>query len=741
MVALDSIAGPGGDSAARALTRRLGCPAALRCAAVWAALFAAAAVGAVVTPSASYATTIEPGPVPAAPGLPDGRMYELVSPAQKNGNEAGVIPESEDAYGAADADGTRVLYAGTGPIGEARSGVDNFSVSERSASGWLTRAALPPPVAPLQLQDPVASIDPTSLLSSSDLTKVAFTARDPFAPSHLNFANPAFSFSSTYLTEVGGAATWIGAATVERPVPALEEVQSPSNLALVGASADLGTVYFEYYGTLVSEDAPRLPAVASNNINAWGLYEWRGGQLKAAGLLPATGSPPTEEEDPFGAVAAGIGNRGGQATSADYSNEVSRDGNTVFFVSPAPAAESGRPPQLYARIDGRTTVLVSRSNLTGLPSPTGVDGIRDLSQSHLVPFAYASPDGSRVYFTSEDRLTVDAPADSSLKEYELNLTGDVLTYLPSVTPPVIASSEDGSALVFDDKRPPHEHEPQLAIWENGRTVDIAPLPESSGLYVAPVRFTSGGSIVFQTNAAFPGFNDAGGFGEVYRYDVASEGLSCISCPPQGQSPAGTANLSNDALFHPSQLIADSRSVSGDGSEIFFDTPDRLVPQDQNEARDVYEWHDESLSLISSGTGSSGSLFLDNSASGNDVFFTTRADLSGSDSDGSFDVYDARVGGGFPATQSPSSCASACLAETAPSTSAPLASASFRGVGEQVPEQVPHPREAAGGPAPTSSAQKLGRALRACKRDRGKRRHACEARARQRYRKHPRKPPA
>ena len=35
----------------------------------------------------------------------------------------------------------------------------------------------------------------------------------------------------------------------------------------------------------------------------------------------------------------------------------------MLFVSPSPEASSGRPPQLYARVDGAKTVLISDQEL------------------------------------------------------------------------------------------------------------------------------------------------------------------------------------------------------------------------------------------------------------------------------------------------------------------------------------------------------------------------------------------
>jgi len=668
-----------------------------------------------------HAAILEAGPIPGV-GLPDGRVYEQVSPAAKNGNQAGAPGAGVHAYGVASPDGSRILYSSSGPIGEATSGVDNFSVSIRSPSGWSTRAALPqPPPAP---RDPISSGDPVWLLPSADRSSVTFTARNPFAPSTLNFANPNFSFASTYLSSEGGPAVWLGDPTIGSPVPALEELQSPSNLVLAGASEDLSSIYYEYYGTLVPEDAPRRAAVEAKNTQAWGLYEWRAGRLKAANLLP----PPSGAEDPDGAVAAAVGVQTLGALPSDFDNQISRSGNTALFVSPNPEAASGRPSQLYARLDGSRTVLISRSELTHSESLNGADAITGLSQSHIPSYAFGSPDGSHVFFTSQERLTSDAPADTSFKEYQFDLTTEALSYMPGVYAPILASSEDGSTLVFDDN---HTGEEELAVWSGGHVTDITPLPASpeEQLYVAPVTLAAGGTVlVFQTDSPIPGFNDGGGFGQVFRYDVPTDGLSCVSCPPQGQVPKGAANLSNDDYPHTTLSPADSRGVSEDGSEVFFDTPAALVTEDENEKRDVYEWHDGRISLISSGTGTDDSVFLDNSASGNDVFFATRDDLSGTDTDGSYDVYDARVGGGF-AVSAPSpahSTAGPLLAQSVPS----LASTGVLGAGEQVPGTAPpHPLTVK---SATTRAQKLAQSLKACRRKRGRSRRACEARARQLY---------
>jgi hypothetical protein len=677
----------------------------------------------------SGATEAEVGPTPGASGLPDGRVYEQVSPADKHGYEAGAhlgVEGAQNAYGVASPDGSRILYWSSGPIGEASSGVANYSESVRTGSGWSTKSALPEP-AP-EPRDPISPNDPGWLLPSADLSSVAFTAHNPFAPAPLDFSNPDFSFDSTYLSSEVGPAMWLGKPAVDDPFPALEEVEESADLVLVGASADLSVLYYEYYGTLLEADAPRRTAVAEGNDGAWGLYEWREGQLKAAGVLPSG------EEDEDGAVAAAVGLETERAVPADFDNEVSRSGNTMLFVSPSPRVEGAPPPQLYARLEGKTLpVLVSRSELTGEAASGGVLGISGLSSSGAPSFAYGSPDGSHVFFASEERLTAEAPAAKELDEYEFDFRTGVLRYMPGVTAPILASNEDGSTLVFYDTK---EHKSEMAVFSGGHVTEIAAIHSpSSPLYLSPVRLDADGrTLVFQTNAPITGFNNGEGLGEVYRYDFATNGLSCISCPPQGLVPTGSASLSSDDVPSANHVVRDSRGISEDGEEIFFDTPEPLVPQDTNGARDVYEWRDGHLSLISAGSGPGESVFLDNSASGSDVFFATTENLSGSDTDGSFDVYDARVGGGFPAGGSSSSCAAACGGGASQSQSQlNLASTSVLGAGEQAVNPAPPPNAKQ---KPLSRAQKLAKSLRVCKRKRDRsRRRACEALARRRYGKH------
>jgi hypothetical protein len=138
--------------------------------------------------------------------------------------------------------------------------------------------------------------------------------------------------------------------------------------------------------------------------------------------------------------------------------------------------------------------------------------------------------------------------------------------------------------------------------------------------------------------------------EFYTYDADTEALQCVSCNPSGAT--ATANALGGVKQGAGATLNssyESRSISADGRYVFFSTAEALVSEDTNGVVDAYEYDTttEEAHLLSSGHDEAGSYFLDASADGNDVFFVTREHLSGWDVDQSYDLYDARIGGGIP----------------------------------------------------------------------------------------------
>jgi hypothetical protein len=276
--------------------------------------------------------------------------------------------------------------------------------------------------------------------------------------------------------------------------------------------------------------------------------------------------------------------------------------------------------------------------------------------------------------------------------------------------------------------------------------------------------------------------------EVYEYDAASNHTVCASCNPTGERPTGVfdpvrGGETNPLLVDEPQAweehwlaasipgwtaqdlltaLYQSRYLDNDG-RLFFDSPDTLVPADINGEENVYEYDpngldgcssdtenpaevyspeaDGCIGLISSGSSDEESAFLDASATGpggqeaEDVFFLTSSRLSPQDTDNAYDVYDAHIcSTNVPcptsALVSPPPCNAAESCRSAPSPEPGVfgapPSSSLTGNGNITP---PPPAP----PAPLTRAQKLSKALAACKKKKAKsKRHACETQARRTY---------
>jgi hypothetical protein len=245
--------------------------------------------------------------------------------------------------------------------------------------------------------------------------------------------------------------------------------------------------------------------------------------------------------------------------------------------------------------------------------------------------------------------------------------------------------------------------------------------------------------------------------------------ACVSCSASGARPAGVFDegefpglLVDRPQLWGSQSLAgsipgwtridkghalyQSRYLSDEG-RLFFNSPVGLVSGDSNGKEDVYEFEPAGVggcpltkpngcqALISSGKSTDESAFLDASATGEDVFFLSSSKLVGADRDNALDVYDAHVcTTAVPcpsgAVNVPAACngTDSCRAAPAaqPVFGAP-ASATFTGAGNLTPSPIKPASN------PLTRAQKLARALKACRTKHNKhKRTTCEKQARHTY---------
>jgi hypothetical protein len=367
---------------------------------------------------------------------------------------------------------------------------------------------------------------------------------------------------------------------------------------------------------------------------------------------------------PTGNGYAGV--HGAPAVSSEHA--VSEHGSTIFFESPA----IGSSHEVYVRQNGATTTEISLSQKTGSVG----------TPASFPVFQQASVNGSKAFFSSASMLTNDATTGGGL--YEYNVVSGALGALKFLTPDstdvggakfqgVIAASDNGSRVYFIARGQlvageGVSEQPNLYLYEEGKPLKfIATLSSldqgellrsgASTKSLGQVRTTPDGRyLVFQSiNAGITSYDNKG-FEEVYRYDAEAETeqLVCVSCDP-GRLPVAGAALDQSGLSTVIQPVSPSQfspphniAVSETGSLfVFFETAEPLVAQASNGRVNVYEWHEGRVGLISGGTGPDDSHFFGASADGTNVFFTTYDRLVQADGDSNRDVYDARIGGGFP----------------------------------------------------------------------------------------------
>jgi hypothetical protein len=182
----------------------------------------------------------------------------------------------------------------------------------------------------------------------------------------------------------------------------------------------------------------------------------------------------------------------------------------------------------------------------------------------------------------------------------------------------------------------------LYLYREGRVHFVA-TAQVSRMNVSP----DGEHMAMITQERLTGYDNKG-FAEMYSYEPSTEKLICVSCNPRGLPPLENVEGAILGLF-----------MSNDGRTFFY-TIDALVPKDTNHLRDVYEYVDGRPQLISTGTGAHDRTFNQSggvrsraglsavTADGVNVYFDTYETLVPQDENGEFlKYYDARTGGGFP----------------------------------------------------------------------------------------------
>ena len=653
------------------------------------------------------------GGIPAtaeAKSLPDGRGYELVSPAAKGGGD--VMPSAGRTRAAVSGDA--VNFASLTPFSDAAgSGVATEYLSARTAqagtSGWSTHAILPQ-LAPLSLGGAFRGKDALYQGEfSDDLSKGVLHSFTPLTNDSDVAAVSNLYVRTNVLDPGSGSYTLLSACPACAGTPLTDQFGF-YQLAVASATPDLGHIIFEATRQLTPDAPPDNFFCLFVGLGCTpNLYEWDHGTLRFAGVLP-NGNPA-----PMSTAGAG-------ALRRVYTvNTISSDGSKVFFT--VPTDPSGSEGDLYVRVDHNTTAQINASERTDCADHDPCAGAPEPDPAGPLPanFMTASADGSKVFFTSSEELTDDPGGNLYVYDTTLppgdphNLSRVFVDDQPvdpgALTAGVLGASSDGhymyfmvgSALLAGQPALPAAAPVGIYLWHDGTIAFVGSInSESAGdnvinsQWVVNVgsRVTADGrSVLFSSKSgagltgydhsdACPGAVTTQGApcNELYLYRADTASLSCVSCNPTdapataaatfGVRTASGGAASSSHLNHP---------VTEDGSHVFFETGERLESQDVNgKHTDVYEWTalgaagceassasfaahaNGCLDLITTGTSADDSHFLDASPSGDDLFVTTNQRMVGWDSDNNYDLYDVRVGGGFP---DPAPTTQECSGET------------------------------------------------------------------------------
>lgn len=703
--------------------------------------------------------------------LPDCRAYEQVSPAEKGGLAALTLDQPVQATSGGDA--VSYLNFFNAYAGSESASLANAYISRRTEHGWQTVSAAPP--------TPDATPpggDEVTYMFSEDLAQWVVDL-----PLQQLAEGAPTGVYNVFLNNGSGKYTWINNVMPEHLPPEgcpsfilVLCYQLTDRVVAAGASGDFHHLLVE--STAGLEGAP---------VGRQSLYESaeEGGQwhLSLVGRLP---DGNIAEESTAGSGSSVFYGTFSLLADNRIANAISQDGSRVVFQAssdegelPAETGQAGLP-EVYERVNGTETLELSA------PTP-GATLFNPSAQP--AEFWAASANGQRVFFTSKADLTSSSYTGTVLTPEEQVDRGDLYEYdletktltdlsvdanlpadeeLGADVQGVLGASNDGSYVYFVAKGQlvagkGVDHADNLyMVHDGGAPVYITTLNENdvkdwyeTGVelesYVTPdgkhVAFTSENSLAsVNFPSGYDNVNEQTGNPEpeVYEYAAPTESLVCVSCNPLGSPPIGAGRLGNagrgetpNAGGNDNSAFHHVRVVSDDGGRVFFSSRDPLVHSaDGNTQAKVYEYERQGegscetsggcVYLLSSPNSPEEAFFMDADSTGENVFLATVSQLTSTDADHQYDVYDARVGGGLEAPATPSPCVSDCRETSTGLPSTPAALSGFAGPSGNL---APPPA------AKAKQRQKLRRALKACHRKHGKRRrHACEARARKRYAK-------
>ncbi len=625
--------------------------------------------------------------------LPGCRAYEMVSPARKEGGD--VAP----AYGYKDGRATRLNQASPAggrltfsafrSFGDADGApfTSQYLATRASDAGWEIINISPPRVGFAPFSNDSYLLNPYKAFTE-DLCS-GYLLQDTDVPLTLD---DNLGYADLYRRKTC-ADTSYELLTSSSPANGTPGEFDSYHLAVQGFSADGSAAVLRANGKLTGN---------ATGADYYQLYFKEGSNLRLVSVMP-NGSPAP------GNASVGTKRNISNYFSVDsLENAVAANGSAVYWtladsdptrVGDTWANAHAGPGRLFVRTNpGRAQSPVSDGACSD-PDRACTFPISDSVSDDKAAFIAAARDGSGALFRTCASVLVNLGcAGGNL--YVFDLATRASTVVGTNVSGILGASADLGHVYFSSKdvlAPGAESGTQnLYHWSastghrfigklHNRDLTfgrgwLSPVADAPGERSSRVS-ADGTKIVFTSQAALTGMENRNATtgeaaAEVFLFDSDTAELRCVSCLATGGRPDGEIYVKG-VVGEPPLTIASyipgwesshhpSRVFSEDGDRIFFLSFQALEPRDVNDKQDVYQWQkvgtgdcDAGASsfnadaggcvrLISSGQGQQDSFFVDASSDGSDVFVSTVERLVAGDEDDLVDIYDARVGGGFPA---------------------------------------------------------------------------------------------
>jgi hypothetical protein len=357
------------------------------------------------------------------------------------------------------------------------------------------------------------------------------------------------------------------------------------------------------------------------------LYKWRAGKLTLISEL-ADGAQPTGTAISAGGSVPGstVTVNPAHAMSPDGRRLLWSDGTTLYqYVDGRGSKALTHGKYVDASPDGTRIYYIENGHIYSLNVDSGTT--HDLTGAAEVQGAVAVAEtGERIYYVAKAALDAEA---SPLGERPM--TGANNLY---VTRMDAAGAPVGTRLVARLSDSAGDE----GIWGFD--------PDSRPAAGAP----NGAVLAFASSMPLTG-QATSGVRQLFVYDDRAGALVCPSCMSGAQSPSATAGVNGRINAGGLEITPEGwggkRIVAEDGT-VFFDTPTALLPEDRNVSRDVYEYRNGQLRMLTAGKDGEGpSALVGASRDGTTVFVAAPTPFTSEDTEaGFYKFWAVRVGGGF-----------------------------------------------------------------------------------------------